>query len=125
MEAGDDPGFVRRLFTWVKRHQRCQMLVYYQDFGSTSPYRIQNYPASLEVLKAELHSPLFPSFAKGAPHRPPPPPRPRPGGVRPLATRHQRSRRRRARRSSPAPPCAAPRRADSAGVIGCRAVMLE
>jgi hypothetical protein len=77
MEAGDDPSFVRELFTWVKRHRRCKMLVYYQDFGSTSPYRIQNYPTSLSVLKAELHSPLFPSFAEGAPQRPPPPP----GGI--------------------------------------------
>ena len=26
------------------------MLVYYQDFGTTSNYRIQNYSASLDVL---------------------------------------------------------------------------
>ena len=77
IEAGDDPAFVRKLFTWVKRHQRCRMLVYYQDFGSSSPYRIQNYPSSLSVLAGQLHSRLFPSFAKGAPHAPPPPP----GGV--------------------------------------------
>ena len=32
------------------------MLVYYQDFGSTSTYRIQNYSASLAVLKDRLHS---------------------------------------------------------------------
>ena len=36
------------------------MLVYYQDFGTTSSYRIQNYSASLEVLRARLHSGLFP-----------------------------------------------------------------
>jgi hypothetical protein len=77
VEDGDDPAFVSRLFTWVKRHPRCKMLVYYQDFGSTSSYRIQNYSASLSVLKDRLHSGLFPSFAPGAPHLPPPPP----GGV--------------------------------------------
>jgi hypothetical protein len=77
MEAGDDPDFVRQLFTWVEHHPRAKMLVYYQDFGSSSPYRIQNYPSSLSVLKAQLHSKRFPSFAKGAPRRPPPPP----GGV--------------------------------------------
>ncbi|HET7445729.1 MAG TPA: hypothetical protein VFJ57_13840 [Solirubrobacterales bacterium] len=77
VESGDDPAFVSRLFTWVQRHPRTKMLVYYQDFGSTSSYRIQNYSASLEVLKARLHSPLFPSFAPGAPRLPPPPP----GGV--------------------------------------------
>ena len=77
VESGDDPAFVRRLFAWVRRHPRCKMLVYYQDFGSTSNYRIQNYPVSLGVLRNRLHSPLFPSFAPGFPERPPPPP----GGV--------------------------------------------
>ena len=55
------------------------MLVYYQDFGTTSNYRIQNFPASLEVLRDEIHSPIFPAYAPGAPHLPPPPP----GGVSP------------------------------------------
>jgi hypothetical protein len=77
VEAGDDPSFVRRLFAWVRTHPRCKMLIYYQDFGSTSNYRIQNYSASLQVLKAQLHSGLFPSFAPDAPRLPPPPP----GGV--------------------------------------------
>jgi hypothetical protein len=77
VENGDDPDFVNKLFAWVARHPRCKMLVYYQDFGSTSSYRIQNYSASLDVLKARLHSGLFPAFAPGAPHQPPPPP----GGV--------------------------------------------
>jgi hypothetical protein len=77
VENGDDPSFVSRLFAWVKQHPRCKMLVYYQDFGATSNYRIQSYPASLAVLKARLHSGAFPSFAPGAPHLPPPPP----GGV--------------------------------------------
>ena len=79
VEAGDDPAFVSRLFKWVKKHPRCKMLVYYQDFGSTSSYRIQNYSASLAVLKARLHSGLFPSYAPGAPRLPPPPP----GGLAP------------------------------------------
>ncbi len=77
VEAGDDPAFVSRLFAWVEKHPRCKMLVYYQDFGSTSNYRIQNYPSSLSVLRDRLHSGLFPAFAPGAPELPPPPP----GGV--------------------------------------------
>jgi hypothetical protein len=77
VEAGEDPAFVSRLFAWVEKHPRCKMLVYYQDFGSTSNYRIQNYPTSLNVLRDRLHSGLFPPFAPDAP-RPPPPP---PGGV--------------------------------------------
>jgi hypothetical protein len=74
VENGDDPSFVRQLFVWVEHHPRCKMLVYYQDFGSTSIYRIQNYPASLGVLRNRLHSPLFPPFAPGFPQLPPPPP---------------------------------------------------
>jgi hypothetical protein len=77
VENGDDPTFVRRLLTWVERHRNTRMLVYYQDFGTTSSYRLQSYPASLGVLRNHLHSPLFPSYAPGFPTVPPPPP----GGV--------------------------------------------
>jgi hypothetical protein len=76
---GDDLSFVRRLMTWVRRHRRCRMLIYYQDFGSSSSYRIQNWPASLSVLRNRLHSPRFPAFAPYPPKAPPPPP----GGVSP------------------------------------------
>jgi len=79
VSASDDPRFVRRLLTWVDRHRRCKMLVYYQDFGSASPFRIQNYPASLGVLRRWLHSPRIPHFAPFPPKAPPPPP----GGVAP------------------------------------------
>jgi hypothetical protein len=74
VEAGDDPNFVSHLFAWVQAHPRTKMLVYYQDFGSTSNYRIQNYAESLAVLTDRLHNGLFPAFAPGAPHLPPPPP---------------------------------------------------
>ena len=78
VESGDDPTFVSRLFAWVEAHPRCKMLVYYQDFGSTSSYRIQNYSQSLSRAgDARLHSGLFPTYAPGAPRLPPPPP----GGV--------------------------------------------
>jgi hypothetical protein len=77
VESGDDPSFVSKLFAWVRSHPRCKMMVYYQDFGSTSSYRIQNYSASLDVLRARLHTGLFPSYAPDPPHLPPPPP----GGV--------------------------------------------
>ena len=50
------PRLHDQLMTWVRRHERCKMLIYYQDFGSTSPYRIQNYPASLAAL-SERHPP--------------------------------------------------------------------
>jgi hypothetical protein len=72
--GADDPRFVRRLLTWVDRHRRCKMLVYYQDFGSSSSYRIQNYPSSLGVLYNWLHHPRIPHFAPNFPVAPPPPP---------------------------------------------------
>jgi hypothetical protein len=77
VSSGDDPRFVRRLLTWVDRHPRCKMLVYYQDFGATSAYRLQNNPASLAVLRRWLRSPRFPPFAPFPPKAPLPPP----GGV--------------------------------------------
>jgi hypothetical protein len=77
--GSDDPRFVRRLLTWVDRHRRCKMLVYYQDFGASSSYRIQNYPSSLSVLRNWLHHPRVPHFAPRPPHAPPPPP----GGIAP------------------------------------------
>ena len=79
VENSDNPAFVRRVFTWVRRHPRCRMLVYYQDFGDSNPYRIQNFPASLSVLRRRLASPVFPAFAPAYPTPPPPPP----GGLAP------------------------------------------
>lgn len=77
--GADDPAYMDRLMGWVRGHERCKMLVYYQDFGSTSTYRIQNYPASLTALSKALHHPVFPSFAPNFPVAPPPPP----GGLAP------------------------------------------
>jgi len=79
VSSGDDPAFMRKLLTWVDRHRRCKMLVYYQDFGSSSSYRIQNYPSSLAVLDNWLHQPRIPHFAPNFPVAPPPPP----GGLAP------------------------------------------
>jgi len=79
VEHGDDPSFVRGLFNWVRKHPRAKMLVYYQDFGSSSSYRIQNWPTSLAVMRNQLRSPLYPPFAVGFPQAPPPPP----GGLGP------------------------------------------
>lgn len=71
--GADDSRFVKRLLTWVDRHPRTKMLLYYQDFGSTSSYRLQNYPASLAVLRNWLHTRHVPRFAPSPPKRPPPP----------------------------------------------------
>jgi hypothetical protein len=79
VSSGDDPTYVTKLMAWVRHHERCKMLVYYQDFGSTSAYRIQNYPASLAALSTAIHHPVFPAFAPNPPLAPPPPP----GGLAP------------------------------------------
>ena len=77
--GSDDTSFVKRLFVWAQRHPRCRMMIYYQDFGSTSSYRLENYPASLSIVKRKLRSPRFPAYAFEPPQPPPPPP----GGVTP------------------------------------------
>jgi hypothetical protein len=82
VSGSDDPTYVKRLVAWVRGHKRCKMLIYYQDFGASSSYRIQSHPASLAVLGHALHHKLFPSFAPDPPHAPPPPPAP-PGGLTP------------------------------------------
>jgi hypothetical protein len=79
LSSSDDPAYVTQLMVWARRHPRCKMLVYYQDFGSTSSYRIQKYPASLAALSDALHLPIFPAFAPNPPVAPPPPP----GGLAP------------------------------------------
>lgn len=79
VSTGDDPSYVRDLMDWVDAHRRCKMLVYYQDFGPTSPYRLQNWPVSLGVLRNKVHNGRFPAFAPDPPQAPPPPP----GGVAP------------------------------------------
>ncbi len=70
----DEPRFVKRLFAWVKNHPRTRMLVYYQDFGSVNPFRIQNFPASLGVIQRHLTREEFPEYA----FEPPRPPEARP-----------------------------------------------
>ena len=70
VSTGDDPLYIQQLLTWVKHHARCQMLIYYQDFGSSNPYRIQNYPASLAMLdkrNPHLALPRLPARSPDAP----------------------------------------------------------
>ncbi len=79
LDGGDNSTFVKRLFAWAQRHPRCRMLIYYQDFGASNSFRLQNYPASLAVVRRRLSSPSFPAYAFEPPQPPPPPP----GGVSP------------------------------------------
>jgi len=60
----DDPGFVKKLFGWAKRHDRVEMLVYYQGFGqgAVNEFEVTDYPKALKALRKQLAKPIFPRF---------------------------------------------------------------
>jgi hypothetical protein len=72
----DSPRFVRRVFSFARTHRHTRMLVYYQDFGTDNPFRIQNFPASRRVLERKLDTTRYPAFAPDFPE-----PLPDRGGV--------------------------------------------
>jgi hypothetical protein len=59
----DDPGFVRRLFSWSRSHRRVRMLLYNQGKLSNGPFRLKHYPRARRALAAELRAPRFAQFA--------------------------------------------------------------
>lgn len=63
----DGPGFIKRIFRFAATRKQVRMMVYYQDFGSSNPFRIQNFPKGRRVLKRNLDSHRFPRFAPGYP----------------------------------------------------------
>ncbi|MBN8868053.1 MAG: hypothetical protein J0H98_10920 [Solirubrobacterales bacterium] len=67
--GADGPGFVKRIFKYVRKRDKLRMLIYYQDFGSSNPFRIQNFPRSRKMLSKFLQSSKFPKFAPGYPRR--------------------------------------------------------
>jgi hypothetical protein len=71
VSAGDDAKFVKKSFAWVRRHKRTKMIVYYQDFGSSNAYRLQNYPRSRNVIARNLRQSRY---LGSAPYPVPPPP---------------------------------------------------
>lgn len=60
----DKPGFVKRIFRFQRTRQNVKMMVYYQDFGTSNAFRIQNFPRSRKILKRNVMKPTFPKFAK-------------------------------------------------------------
>lgn len=59
----DGPGFIKRIFRFVRTRENMRMLVYYQDFGSSNAFRIQNFPKATKVLRRHLGSARYPRFA--------------------------------------------------------------
>lgn len=60
--GGDDPGFVRSLFSWVHAHSRVRMLVYNQGENPAGPFRLSRYPAAARALRGLLAGTAFPAF---------------------------------------------------------------
>lgn len=55
----DDPGFVHRLFRWVRHHERVRMLVYDQGSQPGGPFDLNRYPRSRAAIHAETRRSLF------------------------------------------------------------------
>ncbi len=68
--ANDGPGFIKRIFKFTRKRSKVRMLVYYQDFGSSNPFRIQNFPRGRKMLARFLSNEKFPRFAYGYPRHP-------------------------------------------------------
>ena len=67
VSQGDDPTYVKQLFIWVRRHQRCKMLILLPGLSARPTPTGLTSPAALGNV---LHDDLFPSF-RAQPPRPP------------------------------------------------------
>ena len=65
--GSDGPGFIKRIFTFAARRSKVRMLVYYQDFGSSNSFRIQNFPKGRRTMAKFLNKRKFPKYAPGYP----------------------------------------------------------
>ena len=65
--GSDGPGFIKRIFTFARKRSNVKMMVYYQDFGSSNSFRIQNFPRARKVMAKFLNSRRFPKYAPGYP----------------------------------------------------------
>jgi hypothetical protein len=59
----DDPGFVRRVFSWSRGHRRVRMLMYNQGVRDGGPFRLSHYPRARQALATELRAPRFAELA--------------------------------------------------------------
>ena len=65
----DKPGYVKRIFRFTRSRKLMRMMVYYQDFGSSNAFRIQNFPRSRKALKRQLGRDVFPRYAPRFPRQ--------------------------------------------------------
>ena len=66
----DRPAYVHRMFRFARTRERVRMMVYYQDFGSSNEFRIQNFPRALRALRSRLAGSVFPRYAPRFPRLP-------------------------------------------------------
>ena len=89
--GADAPRFTRQLFTWMERRHLAKMMVYYQDFGESNEFRIQNYPDSRAVITRRINSRRYPQRAPNPPRAPRP--EPETGGMTPVTAQRAAIRR--------------------------------
>lgn len=57
--GGDAPGFVARLFAFVRGHSRLKMVLFNQGNRPGGRFRLQRYPRSAAVVRSALRDPRF------------------------------------------------------------------
>jgi hypothetical protein len=55
----DDPGFVRRFFSWVGNHRRTQMISYNHGSLRNGPFVLSRFPRSAAQIRREVSAPRF------------------------------------------------------------------
>ncbi len=60
--GGDAPGFVNRLFGFVRTHARVHMVLFNQGNSPGGRFRLQRYPRSAAALRAVLRDPRFVAY---------------------------------------------------------------
>lgn len=56
---GDDPGWVRQLFSFISSHRRVRMALYNQGERTNGPFRLSRYPAARREISRLIASPRF------------------------------------------------------------------
>jgi hypothetical protein len=60
--GADSPEFVKRLFSWTRRHPRVQMLIYNHGNQPNGPFVLRKYPRASRALRKLLRSSRYVAF---------------------------------------------------------------
>jgi hypothetical protein len=67
--GADNPGFVHRLFRWIRGHKRVRMVMYNHGNRRGGPFRLSRFPRGRKALRAQLSSsrfaPWVPEYSPG------------------------------------------------------------